>query len=62
MSVGPVEDVTFTQITAAVNSYVLPNEPAFASERTYGALFIVAGSTSLLSIRGAVERLKTPSK
>jgi hypothetical protein len=47
--------------TAAVNSYVLPNEPAFASERTYGALLIVAGSTSLLSIRGAVERLKTPS-
>jgi hypothetical protein len=47
--------------TAAVNSYVLPNEPAFANERSYGALLVVAGSTSLQTIGKAVNTLKAPS-
>jgi hypothetical protein len=39
----------------AVNPYVVPNEYATVDARTYGAMLVVAGSTSFQAIRGVVD-------
>ena len=39
----------------AVNPYAVPNEYATVDARTYGAMLIIAGSTSFRAIRGVVD-------
>ncbi len=39
----------------AVNPYVVPNDYATVDTRTYGAMLVVAGSTSFRAIRGVVD-------
>jgi hypothetical protein len=39
----------------AVNPYVVPNEYATVDARTYGAMLVIAGSTSFQAIRGALD-------
>jgi hypothetical protein len=42
----------------AVNPYTVPNGYAAVDTRTFGAMLIVAGSTNLRALRGAVESVK----
>jgi hypothetical protein len=42
----------------AVNPYTLPNGYAAVDARTFGAMLIVAGSTNLRALRGAVESVR----
>ncbi len=39
----------------AVNPYVVPNDYATVEARTYGAMLVIAGSTSFQAIRGVVD-------
>jgi hypothetical protein len=44
--------------TVVVNPYTVPNGYAAVDARNYGATFVIAGSTNLRALRGAVESVR----
>jgi hypothetical protein len=44
--------------TIAVNPYAIPNAYATVDTQTYGAMLVLAGSTNLRAVRGAVESVQ----
>jgi hypothetical protein len=41
----------------AVDNYVFPAQVSLVTQNTYGVMFIIAGSTSLSTLRSTVDRL-----